>query len=98
MDDSTPLVIPEINAEDAYKHNGVISNPNCSTIITLVAVNAINNLSWTTREKEAIMKQMDNLSSIVNYPGSYIMARYMKFAFLKSSANASQSAFDLTCV
>ncbi len=45
MDDSTPLVIPEINPEDAFKHNGVISNPNCSTIITLVAVNAINKLS-----------------------------------------------------
>ena len=45
MDDSTPLVIPEINPEDAMKHNGVISNPNCSTIITLVAINAINGLS-----------------------------------------------------
>lgn len=45
MDPNTPLVVPEINAEDAYKHNGVISNPNCSTIITLVAVNAINKLS-----------------------------------------------------
>ncbi|MBR2296458.1 MAG: aspartate-semialdehyde dehydrogenase [Clostridia bacterium] len=45
MDASTPLVIPEINPEDAFKHNGVISNPNCSTIITLVAVNAINKLS-----------------------------------------------------
>lgn len=45
MDPSTPLVIPEINPEDALKHNGVISNPNCSTIITLVAVNAINKLS-----------------------------------------------------
>ncbi len=45
MDPSTPLVVPEINPEDALKHNGVISNPNCSTIITLVAVNAINKLS-----------------------------------------------------
>ncbi|MBO5374397.1 MAG: aspartate-semialdehyde dehydrogenase [Clostridia bacterium] len=45
MDDETPLVIPEINPDDAFKHKGVISNPNCSTIITLVAVNAINKLS-----------------------------------------------------
>ena len=43
---------------------------------------AIDNLSWTSSEKEAIRDQMDNLSSIVNYPGSYIMARYMQFAFL----------------
>lgn len=45
MDPNTPLVVPEINPEDALNHNGVISNPNCSTIITLVAVNAINKLS-----------------------------------------------------
>ena len=30
MDDSVPLVVPEINPEDAQKHHGIISNPNCS--------------------------------------------------------------------
>ena len=45
MVDDVPLVIPEINAEDVKKNKGIISNPNCSTIITLVAVNAINKLS-----------------------------------------------------
>ena len=45
MCDDVPLVIPEINADDVKKNKGIISNPNCSTIITLVAVNAINNLS-----------------------------------------------------
>lgn len=45
LNPDVPLVVPEINAEDALKHNGIISNPNCSTIITLVAVNAINKLS-----------------------------------------------------
>lgn len=45
MDENVPLVVPEINPEDAFKNKGIISNPNCSTIITLVAVNAINKLS-----------------------------------------------------
>ena len=45
MDENVPLVVPEINPEDIFKNKGVISNPNCSTIITLVAVNAINSLS-----------------------------------------------------
>ena len=46
MDPDIPLVVPEINAEDAINNKkGIISNPNCSTIITLVAVNAINKLS-----------------------------------------------------
>ena len=45
LDENVPLVVPEINPEDVFKNKGVISNPNCSTIITLVAVNAINSLS-----------------------------------------------------
>lgn len=45
MCDDVPLVIPEINSEDIKLNKGVIANPNCSTIITLVAVNAINRLS-----------------------------------------------------
>ena len=44
--------------------------------------NAIKDLSWTASERDAIENQMANLSSIVNYPGSYIMGRYMGFAFL----------------
>lgn len=44
-DDEVPLVVPEINPEDIRKHKGIISNPNCSTIIALVAVNAINLIS-----------------------------------------------------
>lgn len=57
-------------------------------------VNAINNLSWTAKEKAAIMNQMDHLSSIVNYPGSYIYNRYLQFAFLdvvNKGANAHDS-------
>ena len=42
---NVPLVVPEINGDDIRKHNGIISNPNCSTIIALMAVNAINTLS-----------------------------------------------------
>ena len=42
MDPNVPLVVPEINPEDVKNHKGIISNPNCSTIITATAVNALN--------------------------------------------------------
>lgn len=45
LDPEVPLVVPEVNPEDTFTHHGVIANPNCSTIITLVAINAINKLS-----------------------------------------------------
>lgn len=38
MEDAVPLVVPEVNPEDVKWHKGVIANPNCSTIIMLVAV------------------------------------------------------------
>ncbi len=38
MEDDVPLVVPEVNPEDVKWHKGVIANPNCSTIIMLVAV------------------------------------------------------------
>ena len=43
-----PMVVPEINPEDALHHHGIIANPNCSTIITLVAVAALRRLSPIT--------------------------------------------------
>ena len=45
LDPNVPLIVPEVNAEDAKNHKGIISNPNCSTIITVTAVNALNKLS-----------------------------------------------------
>ncbi len=38
MDADTPLVVPEVNPEAAKQHNGVIANPNCTTIIMLTAL------------------------------------------------------------
>ena len=43
--EDVPLVVPEINPEDVKWHKGIISNPNCTTIISMVAINALNQLS-----------------------------------------------------
>lgn len=45
LTDGVPLIVPEINPDDIEQHHGIISNPNCSTIITLTAVSALNRLS-----------------------------------------------------
>ena len=42
MDPKVPLIVPEVNPQDISWHSGIISNPNCSTIITITAVNALN--------------------------------------------------------
>ena len=51
LEKDVPLVVPEINGEDALKHHGLIANPNCSTIITLMAIAPI---AKVTKIKEII--------------------------------------------
>jgi aspartate-semialdehyde dehydrogenase len=41
MDPETPLVVPEVNEGDLHLHNGIIANPNCSTIQMVVALEPI---------------------------------------------------------
>ena len=42
MDPNVPLVVPEVNIEDAYKNNGIIANPNCSTIQAVVPLKVLD--------------------------------------------------------
>ncbi len=45
MDDSCPLVVPEVNFQDLFWHRGIIANPNCSTIQMVVALKPLHNFS-----------------------------------------------------
>ena len=50
MDNDVPLVVPEVNPEDALNRpRGIIANPNCTTIQMVVALKAIENLSHIKR-------------------------------------------------
>jgi aspartate-semialdehyde dehydrogenase len=49
MDENVPLVVPEVNPQDIKKHQGIIANPNCSTIIMIVAIYPIYKLSKIKR-------------------------------------------------
>ncbi len=50
MDYDVPLVVPEVNPEAAFKHNGIIANPNCSTIQMVVVLQPL--------QQEAIIKRV----------------------------------------
>ena len=41
MDEDVPLVVPEVNMEDAFKNKGIIANPNCSTIQAMLPLKAL---------------------------------------------------------
>lgn len=49
MDPEVPLVVPEVNPEDVKWHKGIIANPNCSTIIMVVALKPIHDAAGIKR-------------------------------------------------
>lgn len=49
MDVDVPLVVPEVNPEDVAWHDGVIANPNCSTIQMVVSLKPLYDLSRIKR-------------------------------------------------
>lgn len=49
MDERCPLVVPEVNPDDLKWHNGIIANPNCSTIQMVVALKPLHDAASITR-------------------------------------------------
>jgi len=45
LENDVPLIVPEVNAKDALKHNGVIANPNCTTILLTLVLAPLNDIS-----------------------------------------------------
>ncbi len=82
MDATVPLVVPEVNIEDAYLNEGIIANPNCSTIQAVLPLKVLNDhynlqsVVYTTYQAvsgsgtkgiEDLQRTSDGLSPI-NYP------------------------------
>lgn len=76
MDPEVPLVVPEVNPEDIKLHKGIIANPNCSTIIMLVALAPLERhfglqriiVSTYQAVSGAGVKGMEELDNEVNDP------------------------------
>jgi len=76
--DDIPLVVPECNRADIFKHNGIIANPNCSTIQLLVALKPLHEAFTLKRMivstyqavsgagATAIQEMLDNTKAILN--------------------------------
>jgi len=58
-------------------------------------INALTSMGWTATELDALLTQFNNLASIPNYPGSYIIDRYTNFAFLAAYNNGADPVTEL---
>ncbi len=57
---------------------------------------ALRNLSWTSSELASLLAQFDNLAAVPNFPGSYIIARYIEFAFLAAVNEKADPVTELS--
>lgn len=81
MDKNVPLVVPEVNADDILNHQGIIANPNCSTIQLVLVLKPIYDELGVTRliistyqsvsgtGKKAVQELMDQTESIMAASG-----------------------------
>lgn len=85
MDDTVPLVVPEVNPEDVEWHNGIIANPNCTTIIMLVGLKPLYDYS---KVKNVVVSSYQSASGA----GAAAMEELMTQA--KSWANGEELVVD----
>ena len=93
MDPEVPLVVPEVNPEAIAQHKGIIANPNCSTIIMVMALKPLYDVSKIKRivvstyqavsggGKEAMAELDNQIKAIAN--GGEIVANILPGASLK---------------
>lgn len=102
MDPEVPLVVPEVNPEAIARHKGIIANPNCSTIIMVMALKPLHDIVPIKRVvvstyqavsgggKEAMEELEEQVADIV--AGRPVMAKILPGASLKKHY---QIAFNL---
>lgn len=93
--DDVPLVVPEINGSDAKNHNGIIANPNCSTIITLMAIAPIAKISPIKTLVASTYQAVSGAGAAGLKELEEQVRDYAAGRELKSSAFTHQIAFNL---
>ena len=93
--DDVPLVVPEINGSDAKKHNGIIANPNCSTIITLMAIAPVAKISPIKTLVASTYQAVSGAGAAGLKELEEQVADYAAGREIKNSAFAHQIAFNL---
>lgn len=95
MDSRVPLVIPEINAAALQKHQGLISNPNCSTIIALMALAPLHRVARVRRFIASTYQAVSGTGRNAMQELDDQVKAYAAGQPLKHSAYAHQIAFNV---
>jgi aspartate-semialdehyde dehydrogenase len=95
MDNDVPLIIPEINEKQIHNHKGIIANPNCTTIISLMAVYPIYKLSKISEMTIASYQAVSGAGLKAMYELEAQLKAYSETKYMKVSAFRHQIALNV---
>lgn len=91
MDPEVPLVVPEVNPQAILKHKGIIANPNCSTIIMVMALKPLYDLAKIKRIVVSTYQAVsgagkEGIDELTNQTEAYLADREMEANILPSAS------------
>jgi len=102
MDEKIPLVVPEVNPEDAFRHEGIIANPNCSTIQMVVALQPLQKAASLKRVVAATYQAVSGagkeaVDELIDQCRAYLAGKEIKAEIIphKGAERYYQLAFNL---
>ena len=94
-DKNVPLVVPEVNPDDIFKHNGIIANPNCTTIIMVVPLKPLHDYARIKRIVVSTYQAVSGAGAKAMAELESQVRQYVNGEEIKVSALAYQIAFNL---
>ncbi len=95
LDKNVPLIVPEVNANDALKHDGVIANPNCTTILLTLVLAPLNKLSTIKRVVVSTYQSVSGAGQLAMEELKLLTEQYLQGNPQKSEVLPYSLAFNL---
>ena len=95
LENDVPLVVPEVNAGEALKHNGVIANPNCTTILLTLVLAPLNNISPIRRVIISTYQSVSGAGQLAMEELKFLTEKYLNGDPKESEVLPYSLAFNL---
>ena len=95
LENNVPLVVPEVNPSEVFKHNGVIANPNCTTILLTLVLAPLNNIAPIKRVLVSTYQSVSGAGQLAMEELKLLTDKYLKGDPQKSEVLPYSLAFNL---
>ncbi len=95
LENNVPLVVPEVNADDAFNHDGIIANPNCTTILLTLALAPLNKISPIKRLIVSTYQSVSGAGQRAMEELKFLTEKFLKGDPQKSEVLPHSLAFNL---